>query len=85
MTVVRTRPSITNAHSAAVACQCSSRMAPGSSLIETPAIPLEIGNCLTVASLPELLPIDLAPRLLQLELERRQLLAAPAAGRGRCS
>ena len=52
MTVVRTRPSITNAHSAAVACQCSSRMAPGSSFIETPAIPLEIGNCSTVASLP---------------------------------
>ncbi len=52
MTVVRTRPSMTNAHSAAVACQCSSRIAPGSSFIETPAIPLEIGSCLTVASLP---------------------------------
>ncbi len=52
ITVVRTRPSMTNAHSAAVACQCSSRMAPGSSFIDTPAIPLEIGNCLTVASLP---------------------------------
>jgi hypothetical protein len=51
-TVVRTRPSITSAHSAAVACQGSSRMAHGSSRIETPAIPLEIGNCLTVASLP---------------------------------
>ena len=33
MTVVRTCPSMTNAHSAAVACQCSSRMAPGSSFI----------------------------------------------------
>ena len=59
MTVVRTRPSITNAHSAAVACQCSSRMAPGSSFIETPAIPLEIGNCSTVASLPKLPPMTL--------------------------
>ena len=59
MTVVRTRPSITNAHSAAVACQWSSRMAPGSSFIETPAIPLEIGNCSTVASLPKLPPITL--------------------------
>ena len=51
-TVVRTRPSITNAHSAAVACQCSSRMVPGSSRIETPAMPLEMGSCSTVASLP---------------------------------
>ena len=37
----------------------SSRIAPGSSFIETPAIPLEIGNCVTVASLPKLLPITL--------------------------
>jgi hypothetical protein len=36
-------------HSAAVACQCSSRMVPGSSRIETSAIPFEIGNCLTAA------------------------------------
>jgi hypothetical protein len=55
--VVRTRPSRTNAHSAAVACQCSSRIAPGSSCIETPAIPFEIGSCSTVASLPKLPPI----------------------------
>src|SRR5882757_1551529 len=59
ITVVRTRPSMTNAHSAAVACQCSSRIAPGSSRIETPAMPLEIGSCSTVASLPKLLPITL--------------------------
>ena len=52
MTVVRTRPSVTKAHSAAVACQCSSRMTPGSMRIETPASPLEIGSCTTVASLP---------------------------------
>src|SRR5262245_13443878 len=50
-TVVRTRPLVTNAHSAAVACQCSSRMTPGCSPMDTPAIPLEIGNCSTVASL----------------------------------
>ena len=50
--MVRTRPLSTKAHSAAVACQCSSRMAPGSSRIDTPAMPLEIGNCRTVASLP---------------------------------
>ena len=51
-TVVRTRPLTTNAHSAAVACQWSSRITPGSSRIDTPAIPFEIGNCSTVASLP---------------------------------
>ena len=59
ITVVRTRPSSTNAHSAAVACQCNSRIAPGSSFIDTPAIPFEIGNCVTVASLPKLLPMTL--------------------------
>src|ERR1700733_2374969 len=59
ITVVRTRPLSTKAHSAAVACQCSSRMAPGSSFIDTPAMPLEIGNCSTVASLPKLLPMTL--------------------------
>ncbi len=59
ITVVRTRPSSTKAHSAAVACQCSSRIAPGSSCIETPAMPLEIGNWVTVASLPKLPPITL--------------------------
>src|SRR5437879_3947215 len=59
ITVVRTRPSMTKAHSAAVACQCSSRIAPGSSRIETPAMPLEIGSWVTVASFPELLPITL--------------------------
>jgi hypothetical protein len=52
MTVVRTRPSVMNAHSAAVACQCSSRIAPCSIRIDTPAIPLEIGSWATVASLP---------------------------------
>ena len=52
ITVVRTCPLWTNAHSAAVACQCNSRMAPGSIFIDTPAMPLEIGNCSTVASLP---------------------------------
>src|SRR5258708_966474 len=31
-------------------------MTPGSSCIETPAIPLEIGSCSTVASLPKLFP-----------------------------
>ncbi len=52
MTVVRTRPSVTKAHSAAVACQCSSRITPGSMRMETPAIALEMGNWATVASLP---------------------------------
>src|SRR4029077_15119544 len=56
ITVVRTRPFSTNAHSAAVACQCNSRITPGSSCIETPAIPFEIGNCSTVTSLPKLFP-----------------------------
>ena len=44
MTVVRTRPSVTKAHSAAVACQCSSRITPGSMRIDTPAMPFEIGS-----------------------------------------
>ena len=74
ITVVRTRPSSTKAHSAAVACQCSSRIAPGSSFMETPAMPLEIGNCVTVASLPKLLPITLPCDCLQREFEGRQLL-----------
>src|ERR1700757_4346060 len=56
ITVVRTRPLNTNAHSAAVACQCNSRITPGSSCIDTPAIPFEIGNCSTVTSLPKLFP-----------------------------
>src|ERR1043166_3325283 len=56
ITVVRTRPFKTNAHSAAVACQCNSRITPGSSCIDTPAIPFEIGSCSTVTSLPKLLP-----------------------------
>src|SRR2546428_8658721 len=34
-TVVRTRPLSTNAHSAAVACQWSSRMPPGSIFMDT--------------------------------------------------
>lgn len=59
ITVVRTRPSRMKAHSAAVACQCSSRIAPTSSRIDTPAMPFEIGNCVTVASLPKLPPITL--------------------------
>src|SRR6185437_6666880 len=58
-TVVRTRPSSTKAHSAAVACQCNSRVTPGSSRIDTPAMPLEIGNWVTVASLPKLPPLTL--------------------------
>ena len=53
ITVVRTRPLMTNAHSAAMACQCSSRIPPGFKRIETPASPLEIGSSLTVACLAE--------------------------------
>jgi len=49
MTVVRTRPVTTNAHSAALACQCSSRMPPGLRRIDTPAMPVEMGSCRTVA------------------------------------
>src|SRR2546423_1838576 len=61
MTVVRTRPSLTNAHSAAVACQCSSRIPPGASRMVTPEIPLEIGSCSTVASFELFLPITFPP------------------------
>src|SRR5438105_4960711 len=57
MTVVRTRPLSTNAHSAAVACQWSSRMLPGARPMDTPAIPLEMGNSSTVASRAVFLPI----------------------------
>lgn len=48
--VMRAWPSSINAHSAAMACQCSSRTPPGSSVMSTPATPSEIGNCSTVAS-----------------------------------
>ena len=75
ITVVRTRPSSTNAHSAAVACQCNSRIAPGSSFIDTPAIPFEIGNCVDGGLLAEAVADDLAFGFFQRELERRQLLA----------
>ena len=75
MTVVRVRPSITNAHSAAVACQCSSRMAPGSSVIETPGDPLGDRQLLDGRLLAVAAADHLALRLLQLEFERRQLLA----------
>ena len=41
---------MTKAHSAAMACQCSSREAPGSRNMWTPAIPWLMGNWWTVAS-----------------------------------
>ena len=50
ITVVRTLPFTTNAHSAAIACQCSSRMPPGFRRIETPAMLFDTGNSSTVAS-----------------------------------
>src|SRR5215471_4562116 len=53
ITVVRTFPRITNAHSAAIACQCSSRKPPGFKRIDTPAIVSEMGNSSTFASLAE--------------------------------
>ncbi len=61
ITVVRTRPLTTKAHSAAMACQCSSRMPPGLSRIDTPARPLETGSSLMVACLAEP-PSVLCPR-----------------------
>ncbi len=50
-TVVMTCPSMTYAHSAATACQCSSRRPPGCRRIETPAILREIGKLLVLTSL----------------------------------
>src|SRR5229473_736536 len=50
ITVVSTVPVMTKAHSAAMACQCSSRMAPGFRRMETPAMLCEAGNSATVAS-----------------------------------
>ena len=44
------RPAMTNAHSDAMACQCSSREAPGSRNMCTPDIAREIGNCSAVTS-----------------------------------
>src|SRR5262249_34957432 len=46
-------PLITYAHSAALACQCSSRSPPGASCISTPASFSETGNSATVASLAQ--------------------------------
>src|SRR5580704_1178376 len=48
--VVWHRPVSTNAHSAASACQCNSRIAPGCRRIDTPARPSATGICLTVDS-----------------------------------
>src|ERR1700730_8929219 len=53
MTVARTFPFTTKAHSAAIACQCSSRSPPGFNRMETPAILVATGNCLTVDSYAE--------------------------------
>src|SRR5437879_13296574 len=46
-----TCPSMTYAHSAATACQCSSRRPPGCRRIETPAILFETGKLLVLTSL----------------------------------
>src|SRR6476661_7303494 len=50
MVVTRHCPLITSAHSAALACQCSSRRPPGTSDISTPASFSDTGNSATVAS-----------------------------------
>src|SRR2546430_15260293 len=46
-----TCPSMPYAHSAATACQCSSRRPPGCRRIETPAILFETGKLLVLTSL----------------------------------
>src|SRR5215470_9348441 len=51
--VTRHLPLSTYAHSAALACQCSSRKPPGASDISTPASFSETGNSATVASLAQ--------------------------------
>src|SRR6185437_2368110 len=53
ITVARTLPAITYAHSAATACQCSSRKPPGFNRMETPAMLSDMGNSSTLASLAE--------------------------------
>ena len=53
ITVPITLPSMTNAHSAAMACQCSSRMPPGLRRMDTPAMCSEMGNSVIVASKAE--------------------------------
>src|SRR5256886_9044079 len=50
ITVVITVPFNISAHSAAIACQCNSRIPPGFNLMETPAICCEAGNSATAAS-----------------------------------
>ena len=52
MTVVRTRPSSHERPLGGGGVPVQLAHGSGSSFMETPAIPLEIGNCSTVASLP---------------------------------
>src|SRR5580698_10515897 len=51
ITVTRQRPETTYAHSAAIACQCNSRNAPGCKRIETAAKLVDTGNWSTVCCL----------------------------------
>src|SRR6266516_2342286 len=78
--VTRHWPLITSAHSAAFACQCSSRKPPGASDISTPASACETGNSATVASFAQPPSHDLgvtAP-----SRKRKDGSSAPASGAG---
>jgi len=67
-------PSMTNAHPPQWRASGSPRIAPARAASKPRQLPLEIGSCSTVASLPKLCR-SLAGRLLQCELECRQVLA----------
>src|SRR5882672_5733698 len=76
ITVVRTLPSRTNAHSAAMECQCSSRNPPGFNCIITPAMLCDIGNSSTDASLA----LPPAPDQLLLPLAISYIKSSNSAG-----
>src|SRR5262249_16339652 len=80
MVVARHGPLIQQAHSAALACQCSSRTPPGTSDISTPAIACDTGKSTTVASFAQPPSHDLgatAP-----SRKRKDGSSAPASGAG---
>ena len=80
MMVTRQRPSRTYPHSAALACQCSSRKAPAASCITTPASFSETGNSSTFASFALPPSNDLAG--LTPSAKRNDGSVGPASGAG---
>src|SRR5262249_33120774 len=80
MVVARHGPLIQQAHSAALACQCSSRTPPGTSDISTPAIACDTGKSTTVASFAQ--PPSQVLGATAPSRKRKDGSSAPASGAG---